>query len=144
MTALLATLQVAMAHASSDEAPIPDGYSAADEFFIYKFSKEQAGLSGLAFDEGIFGVCGYVTEVHFLCLMPCTHLHSLSVPIHNKRGCGCFLRSILHAIDGDWKIDGRSCGYQGLELLPQLQSGDVIVSSRIVDGAEHLVRPSAG
>lgn len=56
--------QVAMAHASSDEAPIPDGYSAADEFFIYKFSKEQAGLSGLAFDEGIFGVCGYVTEVY--------------------------------------------------------------------------------
>lgn len=30
---------------------------------------------------------------------------------------------------------------QGLELVPQLQSGDVIVSSRIVDGGEHLVRP---
>lgn len=29
---------------------------------------------------------------------------------------------------------------QGLELVPQLQSGDIIVSSRIVDGAEHLVR----
>lgn len=58
-------LQVAMAHAPVDEAPIPDGYSVSDEFFIYKFSKEQAGLSGLAFDEGIFGVFGYVTEVRF-------------------------------------------------------------------------------
>ena len=51
-----------MAHAPMDEAPIPDGYSVSDEFFVYKFSKEQAGLSGLAFDEGIFGVFGYVTE----------------------------------------------------------------------------------
>ena len=51
-----------MAHAPADEAPIPDGYSVSDEFFVYKFSKEQAGLSGLAFDEGIFGVFGYVTE----------------------------------------------------------------------------------
>jgi hypothetical protein len=58
-----------MAHAPSDEAPIPDGYSAADEFFIYKFSREQAGLSGLAFDEGIFGVFGYVTEVWHLKIM---------------------------------------------------------------------------
>ena len=54
-----------MAHAPVDEAPIPDGYSVSDEFFIYKFSKEQAGLSGLAFDEGVFGVFGYVTEVRF-------------------------------------------------------------------------------
>ena len=45
-------LQVAMAHAPVDEAPLPDGYSVSDEFFMYKFSKEQAGLSGLAFDEG--------------------------------------------------------------------------------------------
>lgn len=72
--------QVAMAHAPADEAPIPDGYSAADEFFIYKFSKEQAGLSGLAFDEGIFGVCGYVTEVHCLnchCLLQSTRVSCL-------------------------------------------------------------------
>ena len=58
-----ALLQVAMAHAPADEAPLPDGYSVSDEFFMYKFSKEQAGLSGLAFDEGIFSVFGYVTEV---------------------------------------------------------------------------------
>ena len=43
-----------------------DGYMAADEFFIYKFSREQAGLSGLAFDEGQFGVFGYVTAVRTL------------------------------------------------------------------------------
>ena len=51
---------------TSDRHPVPplqDGYMAADEFFIYKFSREQAGLSGLAFDEGQFGVFGYVTGV---------------------------------------------------------------------------------
>ncbi|CAL5227650.1 g10656 [Coccomyxa viridis] len=82
---------VAMAHAPADEAPLPDGYSVSDEFFVYKFSKEQAGLSGLAFDEGIFSVFGYVTE--------------------------------------------------GIELVQQLQSDDVIVSSRLLTGAERLVRP---
>ncbi len=46
--------------------PAQDGYMAADEFFIYKFSREQAGLSGLAFDEGQFGVFGYVTAVRAL------------------------------------------------------------------------------
>ena len=55
---------MAMAHArQAGDAPAPDGYCAADEFFIYKFSREQAGLSGLAFDEGTFGVFGFVTEV---------------------------------------------------------------------------------
>ena len=53
-----------MAHAGqAGDRPAPDGYCAADEFFIYKFSREQAGLSGLAFDEGTFGVFGFVTEV---------------------------------------------------------------------------------
>ena len=52
-----------MAHAPAGDAPVPDGYCASDEFFIYKFSREQAGLSGLAFDEGTFGVFGFVTEV---------------------------------------------------------------------------------
>ena len=31
---------------------------------------------------------------------------------------------------------------QGLELVPQLQSGDTIVSAAIVEGAERLVRPA--
>ena len=35
---------------------------AGDEWFIYKFDKQQSGLAGLAFDEGTFGVFGYVTE----------------------------------------------------------------------------------
>jgi cyclophilin family peptidyl-prolyl cis-trans isomerase len=39
-----------------------DGYLSGDQFFIFKFSPEQAGLSGLAFDEGEFGVFGYVTS----------------------------------------------------------------------------------
>ena len=66
-----------------------DGYMAADEFFIYKFSREQAGLSGLAFDEGQFGVFGYVTAVspraplkpcpHRIDPPMCTHTHVLDL-----------------------------------------------------------------
>lgn len=33
---------------------------ASDEFFIYKFDRSQAGLAGMSFDEGNFGVFGYV------------------------------------------------------------------------------------
>ena len=39
-------------------AATSDGYVAADQFFIMKFDKQQAGLAGLAFDEGKFGVFG--------------------------------------------------------------------------------------
>lgn len=81
---------VAMAHAQDNEAT-SDGYVAADQFFIMKFDKQQAGLSGLAFDEGRFGVFGYITK--------------------------------------------------GMELLPQLQSGDIIVSAKILSGADRLVQP---
>jgi hypothetical protein len=37
-------------------------FNAGDQFFIFKFDGQQAGLSGLAFDEGEFGVFGYVTS----------------------------------------------------------------------------------
>jgi cyclophilin family peptidyl-prolyl cis-trans isomerase len=42
----------------------PDGAdsAAADEFFIYKFDRQSSGLAGLSFDEGEFGVFGYVTQ----------------------------------------------------------------------------------
>lgn len=40
-----------------------EGMLAGDEFFVFKFTREQAGLSGLSFDEGTFGVFGYVTKV---------------------------------------------------------------------------------
>lgn len=48
---------VTMAH-----LPNTDSYLSGDEWFIYKFDKQQSGLAGLAFDEGTFGVFGYVTE----------------------------------------------------------------------------------
>lgn len=32
------------------------------EFFIYKFNRSQAGLAGMSFDEGNFGVFGYVVD----------------------------------------------------------------------------------
>ena len=70
-----------MAHAPADEAPIPDGYSVSDEFFVYKFSKEQAGLSGLAFDEGIFGVFGYITEASSSPLQPAAVAFMAAVPV---------------------------------------------------------------
>lgn len=51
---------VAMAH-------LPDtggasGFVSGTQFFIYKFDRQQAGLAGLSFDEGEFGVCGYITK----------------------------------------------------------------------------------
>lgn len=50
---------VAMAHvADADE-----GFAAADEFFIYKYDRASSGLAGLSFDEGTFGVFGYISKV---------------------------------------------------------------------------------
>lgn len=43
--------------------PDTESYVSGDGWFVYKFDKQQAGLAGLAFDEGRFGVFGYVTEV---------------------------------------------------------------------------------
>eukprot|EP00892_Ulva_mutabilis_P007573 jgi/Ulvmu1/5188/UM021_0205.1 len=42
--------------------PEVDGYMSGDEFFIYLFDPQQSGLSGLSFDEGRFGVFGYITK----------------------------------------------------------------------------------
>ena len=50
---------VAMAHAPDAD----EGFAAADEFFIYKYDKGSSGLAGLSFDEGTFGVFGYIAKV---------------------------------------------------------------------------------
>lgn len=50
---------VAMAHAPDAD----EGFAAADEFFIYKFDRAASGLAGLSFDEGTFGVFGYIAKV---------------------------------------------------------------------------------
>ncbi|KAG2428968.1 hypothetical protein HXX76_011212 [Chlamydomonas incerta] len=42
--------------------PATESYLSGTDWFVYKFDKQQAGLGGLAFDEGQFGVFGYVTE----------------------------------------------------------------------------------
>eukprot|EP00195_Chlamydomonas_chlamydogama_P006999 CAMPEP_0202892210 /NCGR_PEP_ID=MMETSP1392-20130828/1989_1 /ASSEMBLY_ACC=CAM_ASM_000868 /TAXON_ID=225041 /ORGANISM="Chlamydomonas chlamydogama, Strain SAG 11-48b" /LENGTH=381 /DNA_ID=CAMNT_0049576099 /DNA_START=237 /DNA_END=1383 /DNA_ORIENTATION=+ len=47
---------------SMTHVPGTESYASGDEWFVYKFDKQQAGLAGLAFDEGTFGVFGYVTE----------------------------------------------------------------------------------
>ena len=49
---------VAMAHPPGDA----EGLAASDQFFLYKFDRAASGLAGLAFDEGTFGVFGYVTQ----------------------------------------------------------------------------------
>jgi cyclophilin family peptidyl-prolyl cis-trans isomerase len=73
---------------------LPDGDSfvSGDEWFMYKFDKQQAGLAGLSFDEGTFGVFGYVTN--------------------------------------------------GLDVVKQLVTGDVIVKAKLVSGQERLLQPS--
>lgn len=47
---------------SMTHIPDTDQYLSGDEWFIYKYDRQQGGLSGLAFDEGTFGVFGYVTK----------------------------------------------------------------------------------
>ncbi|KAF6262263.1 permease family-domain-containing protein [Scenedesmus sp. NREL 46B-D3] len=47
---------------SMTHLPDTESFLSGDEWFIYKFDKQQAGLSGLSFDEGTFGVFGYVTD----------------------------------------------------------------------------------
>ena len=47
-----------MAHPPGDA----EGLAASDQFFLYKFDRAASGLAGLAFDEGTFGVFGYVTQ----------------------------------------------------------------------------------
>lgn len=49
---------VAMTKGDSTEI----GTVSDSQFFIYKFDKQQSGLSGLSFDEGEFGVFGYVVN----------------------------------------------------------------------------------
>eukprot|EP00879_Flechtneria_rotunda_P020654 GHRR01021733.1.p1 GENE.GHRR01021733.1~~GHRR01021733.1.p1 ORF type:complete len:353 (+),score=128.68 GHRR01021733.1:879-1937(+) len=78
---------------SMTHLPDTESFVSGDEWFVYKFSKQQAGLSGLAFDEGTFGVFGYVTG--------------------------------------------------GMDVIEQLQTGDMIVSAKVVAGLEHLVMPAA-
>lgn len=41
---------------------LDDGNSSGSEFFLFKYNRQQSGLSGLSFDEGSFGVFGYVTS----------------------------------------------------------------------------------
>ena len=48
-----------MAHAPDAD----EGFAAADEFFIYKYDRAASGLAGLSFDEGTFGVFGYIAKV---------------------------------------------------------------------------------
>lgn len=50
----------AMAKLTESEAV--NGYVSGEEWFIYKFDAQSSGLAGLSFDEGQFGVFGYVTK----------------------------------------------------------------------------------
>lgn len=40
----------------------PDWVASSTQFFVYLFDAQQAGLAGLSFDEGLYGVLGYVTD----------------------------------------------------------------------------------
>ncbi|KAL4457505.1 hypothetical protein ABPG75_012370 [Micractinium tetrahymenae] len=52
---------VAMAHLPDSDAG-SSGYVSGRQWFIYLFDRQQAGLAGLSFDEGEFGVCGYIVK----------------------------------------------------------------------------------
>lgn len=47
--------------AASRPAGAPPSEASASEFFIFLYSRQQAGLGGLSFEEGEFSVFGYAT-----------------------------------------------------------------------------------
>lgn len=77
---------VAMAHAADAD----EGFAAADEFFIYKYDRASSGLAGLSFDEGTFGVFGYITKVgltakyHQDCILSAQHTCSAAALLGSK------------------------------------------------------------
>lgn len=50
----------AMTHLPGADASV--GFVSSRQFFIYKYERQSSGLAGLAFDEGAFGVFGYITQ----------------------------------------------------------------------------------
>jgi cyclophilin family peptidyl-prolyl cis-trans isomerase len=81
---------VAMAHLPGFDSNNV-GYVSAQQFFLHKFERSASGLAGLAYDEGTFGVFGFVTK--------------------------------------------------GVELLNRIDDGDVLISAKVIAGAEKLVFP---
>lgn len=60
MPALPLSVYGAVAMARPPGAPLSE--VSAGEFFVFLFNRQQAGLGGLAFEEGEFSVLGYVTK----------------------------------------------------------------------------------
>lgn len=104
--------------------------------------EQQAGLAGLAFDEGMFGVFGYVTEVRPPALTPNRYVLLLLPPAPHSR--------VAELCRAAW--DGTSFQpflppnplllLQGLDVAYNLRSRDVITSARVISGADRLMRPS--
>lgn len=117
---------VAMAHAPDAD----EGFAAADEFFIYKYDRASSGLAGLSFDEGNFGVFAYIAKVSCVA----STRQPVICRMHQQQVSG--LQILLSQIQ--WKI--VSFTLQGAELIPQLTSGDVIVSAELVSGHNKLTK----
>ena len=56
--------------AASRPAGAPPSEASASEFFVFLYSRQQAGLGGLAFEEGEFSVFGYATGPGAAVLLP--------------------------------------------------------------------------
>ena len=56
--------------AASRPAGAPPSEASASEFFVFLYSRQQAGLGGLAFEEGEFSVFGYATGANAAVLLP--------------------------------------------------------------------------
>lgn len=135
-------------------------------FFLFLLS--QAGLAGLSFDEGEFGVFGYVTEVGCasglgfawtLCLWVNFGREmrgSLRGPMFwsylscalNRGAQSCLSavslgRAPLNDFPASRAPPGPTGRRQGADELGRLGGGDVLVSAKLVSGADKLVRPAA-
>lgn len=100
----------------------------------------QAGLAGLSFDEGTFGVFGWVA--HRALSRPCTWL------VLAVTRCCYWLRppplSMSFDITKSALTFFPTCYRyitKGMDVLTKLQSGDKIISAKVVSGADKLVKP---
>ena len=66
----LLPLSVYGALAASRPSGAPPSEASASEFFVFLYSRQQAGLGGLAFEEGEFSVFGYATGPNAAVLLP--------------------------------------------------------------------------
>ena len=81
-----------------------------------QFDKSSSGLAGLSFEEGTFPVFGFVVKASV----------SPAYVAYHAGKTHCYLDAFY---------------FQGMEIVPQLQTGDVITEAKLLSGSDRLILP---